>query len=72
MDKKHTCNSRTNNAFKLAFATLNFVPKILSKNSLLLTKKMIYRLFSISIYHIGYVSLKVSFNLTTRKYTQNA
>lgn len=39
MDKKHTCNSSTNNAFKLAFATFNFVPKILSKNSLLLTKK---------------------------------
>lgn len=69
MDKKHTCNSRTNIAFKLASATFNLVPKILSKNFLLLTKNMIYRLFSISIYHIGYVSLKVSFNLTTRIYT---
>lgn len=39
MDKKHTCNSRTNNAFKLASATFNFVPKILSKKFLLLTKK---------------------------------
>lgn len=68
MDKKYICNSCINNVFKFVFVIFNFVFKILLKNFFLLIKKMIYCLFLISIYYIGYVSLKVLFNFIIRKY----